>query len=106
MSDSVELKARVYLADGKVKVQMLTGERACLIVTGSGNHTYSVLFDNGWACSCPSRNLCAHIIAAKLITNLRPREHTRIGPEDTDITEFLNQFHIPDPDDSYWESTD
>lgn len=73
MSEAVEKKALDYLTSGKVKVLRHSAFSAEIEVQGSDPVPYTVLFANAtWACSCPARKpLCAHVLAAKLISPLR-----------------------------------
>jgi len=72
MSEGSEVKARTYLTDGKVKVLSCNAKTAVIEVSGSDSTPYVVQFNGVWACDCPARKpLCAHVIAAQLVTVLR-----------------------------------
>lgn len=73
MSEVSEKKALLYLTEGKVQV-LEHDDASCLItVQGSDKEPYNVIYGNAvWHCTCPARKaLCAHVIAAKLISPLR-----------------------------------
>lgn len=73
MSEASEKKALEYLVSGKVKVLEHDAYSALITVQGSDTGPYNVIFGNAtWVCSCPARKpLCAHVVAAKLISPLR-----------------------------------
>lgn len=73
-------KALRYIADGRVKIGALDkagGEivHAVVHVRGSREEPYVVRFNGSiWACDCDARvPRCAHSIAARLITDTRPK---------------------------------
>jgi hypothetical protein len=69
-------KALRYLAEGRVRVIECHEDEGLLVadVRGTGA-SYAVVHDSeGWSCDCEARTECAHIIALKQVTVLRPRE--------------------------------
>lgn len=92
-------KAKQYLGAGSVKVLALDASRASVQVTGSGN--YLLQFNGaGWQCSCPAKTECAHILACKLITNLRPLQSVTLGGADPELQAFLDAYPANRPDDN------
>lgn len=94
MSEASEKKAHQYLTGGKVRV-IEHDDSSCLItVQGSGKEPYSVIFGNAtWHCSCPARKpLCAHVIAAKLISPLRTEVKGLAPLKDPEIDDLLGDL--------------
>lgn len=65
---AVSVKARRYLAEGRVRVLRVDGDAATVEVRGG--ELYRVECVRGsWVCSCPARtSRCAHVVAAELVT--------------------------------------
>ena len=76
MRENVEAKAKRYLAEGRVRVQLCDEESGVASAEVRGNGAvYAVDHDDkGWHCDCPARTRCAHIIALESVMVLRPRE--------------------------------
>lgn len=95
MSEASEKKAHEYLTTGKVRVLEHDDSSALITVQGSAKEPYNVIFGNAtWHCSCPARKpLCAHVIAAKLISPLR-KEAKGLNPDkDPEIDAVLGDLH-------------
>lgn len=89
MSAATETKAKKYLADGKVKVRLHGRENALIEVQGSEATPYEVKFSGVWSCNCPARMMCAHIIAARLISPLVEKERPSLGTVDAEILKLI-----------------
>jgi uncharacterized Zn finger protein len=69
-SESVESKAARYLAEGRVKVRVVTPDRVEADVRGSNDAIYTTTRKGRrWACDCPAWQCrCSHVIAVELVT--------------------------------------
>ena len=68
MRESVEEKARRYLAEGRVVVELVSEDEICARCRGGGA-IYKLGLEGGeWFCSCPARGRCAHLLALQLVT--------------------------------------
>lgn len=61
-------KAHRYLAEGRVQVQLANAMQLRVTVQGSEPYRLEWVRRDGWHCSCPARRLCAHLVAAQLVT--------------------------------------
>lgn len=96
-SAKTQAKAAQYLQHGHVKVQEHSETAALFHVYGSGgfdSDPYHVKFGGEWTCDCPARVVCAHVVACKIISELRPE------PSDTEGSS--NPVPQPAPDMSGW----
>src|SRR4051812_41154597 len=75
MSQASADKAHRYLIEGRVQVMSADDETAWVEVHGSDSEPYVVRFAKGvWWCNCPARKpLCAHVVAARLVSPLRAK---------------------------------
>ena len=66
--ENAKTKALRYLTEGRVQIRAATNRAVRAEVRGSG-HLYQVSFDSrqGWACSCPAKGLCSHLIATQTV---------------------------------------
>jgi len=65
--ESVKVKGRRYLTDGRLVVELAQSGYFRATVRGGGE-VYVVTFGRGgWHCTCPARGLCAHLVAAHRI---------------------------------------
>lgn len=71
ISADVEAKARRYLADGRVHLQLVVPDEVRALVSGSAEHPYLVrwLPRADWRCTCPAARTCAHIRAVGIVTS-------------------------------------
>lgn len=95
MSQASEDKALAYLAEGRIKVIQATPTEALIHAHGSGKDPYDVRYQAGiWTCSCPARKpLCAHVIAAHLISPLRDGDSGNLSQNlDPEIDKILADF--------------
>jgi uncharacterized Zn finger protein len=70
--ESVELKGRRYLTEGRLHVLSVDVDRARATCRGNGE-TYCVGCDaHGWYCTCPARGRCAHLVALMLVVDAVP----------------------------------
>ena len=76
MRENVETKARRYLTEGRVRIQLCNEESGVVDAEVRGNGAvYRVDHDeHGWSCDCQARTECAHIFALKNVMVLMPRE--------------------------------
>jgi uncharacterized Zn finger protein len=66
--ESVDDKAKRYLAEGRVLVERVADDEVSATVRGGGD-LYRVSHQRGgWDCSCPARTRCAHLVAVGRIT--------------------------------------
>ncbi len=76
--DLVERKAARLLADGKLTVLEVTGDRIRATCVGDSGKTWHLGWWKGrWGCQCPSnafRRGCAHELALKRVVNEPVRE--------------------------------
>ena len=70
MRETVEAKARRYLAEGRLTVTAVNGDMVAGVCRGSGAIYYlGHEPGRGWHCSCPVRSdQCAHLEALRLVT--------------------------------------
>jgi uncharacterized Zn finger protein len=67
--ETVDAKARRYLAEGRVRIRIVGPNRVSAEVYGTDGAIYrSGLDESGWRCNCPARKECCHISALKLAT--------------------------------------
>jgi hypothetical protein len=76
---TIDVKARQYLAQARVKVVRVAPADALVLVQGSKEEPYPVrLHGDAWVCPCEARTWrCAHIVAARLVV-----------PEDMEVAGF------------------
>ena len=69
MRESIESKAKRYLAERRLTVNVVSADLVAATCRSDG-----VLYDTGWtpqlgwSCSCPALHRCAHITALQAIT--------------------------------------
>lgn len=62
-------KARRYLVEGRVVIEIAGRAGVVALVRGDGTH-HRVSYDRGgWYCTCPARGRCAHLLAVGLIVS-------------------------------------
>ena len=87
--DPTEVKARRYLAEGRVHVIASSWRGITADVTGD-HDVYHVSVDpKGWACSCPSMTRCSHAIAVALVWD---------DTTDTELEDGLAEYEEDDPE--------
>jgi uncharacterized Zn finger protein len=67
--ESARDRGRRLLAEGRVNVRRVDGDRVDATCRGSADLTYSLGWQRGtgWHCSCPAYgNACAHLVALRL----------------------------------------
>jgi uncharacterized Zn finger protein len=70
-------KAARYLAEGRLTVHHADGQT--VRASCRGQREYGLGFDGGsWACSCPARRECAHLVALRLVAV------AKVAPTDQD----------------------
>lgn len=72
--ESVDVKARRYLAEGRLQLHRIDTDEIRGHCRGDGA-TYSLGWNpaDRWWCSCPAaRGRCAHLVALKLVAVRRP----------------------------------
>ncbi len=83
--DLVERKAARLLADGKLTVLEVTGDRIRATCVGDSGKTWHLGWWKGrWGCQCPSnafRRGCAHELALKRVVNEPVREPAGLTAE-------------------------
>jgi uncharacterized Zn finger protein len=68
MPETVEQKARRYLAEGRLVVALVAPDEIRARCRGGGAEYELGLEAGEWSCSCPARGRCAHVIALQLVT--------------------------------------
>ena len=70
MRETVDEKARRYLAEGRITVVYLTGSRLRAEAHGSRRDTVERKGEgrSPWVCSCRAYKRCAHLAAVELVT--------------------------------------
>ena len=78
MTETVDAKAQRYLAEGRLQIVAVRGDRVKGQVRGSAGELYVVehVGAGRWRCSCPSSRRCAHIAAVALVTTPQRAEVT------------------------------
>jgi uncharacterized Zn finger protein len=72
VKENAEVKARRYLAEGRLQVEHVDGHSIRAICRGTGE-IYELGYERGrWACTCPAFGRCAHLYALMLVTR-RPK---------------------------------
>jgi hypothetical protein len=67
--ENARAKARRYLGEGRLIVQLVNNERIDATCRGGGE-TYQLGHDGrGWWCSCDARTTCSHLHALMLVTD-------------------------------------
>lgn len=70
MRENAAAKARRYLTEGRVVVEIAARAGVLALVRGDGaHHRVSHTPSQGWACTCPARGRCAHLLAVGLIVS-------------------------------------
>lgn len=76
MRESAFLKARRYLAEGRLTITAVGPNMVAGTCRGDGQ-VYQLGWAGRWYCNCPALTPhCAHLLAARLVT-LTPRGATR-----------------------------
>ncbi len=71
--ENAQTKGRRYLAEGRLIVTVANSHAVSAICRGGGA-LYQLGFGRGgWACTCPAKSLCAHLVALQLVTAPRGR---------------------------------
>lgn len=67
--ESAHDKGRRYLVEARLSVLDVHSGRALLSCRGDSGVLYRVVYEHpaGWACPCPVRGLCSHLVAAQLV---------------------------------------
>lgn len=74
MRENAEVKARRYLVEGRVVVEIAGRAGVLALVRGGGaHHRVSYSPSQGRACTCPARGQCCHLLAVGLIVSQPPR---------------------------------
>jgi hypothetical protein len=73
-TENVEQKARRYLAEGRLVVELVDPAAGLVVASCAGAEgTYKLGRDpkNGeWRCTCPAPRKCSHLIALRLVVRL------------------------------------
>ncbi len=72
-SETTQEKAKRYLGEGRLTIRSFSRSSGVVVafVVGDSGLMYRAEWssDTGWLCNCPDREqLCAHVIALRLIT--------------------------------------
>jgi hypothetical protein len=74
MREAVDVKARRYLIEGRLRILDVTATSVMSHCVGDSAAIYDCGFANDdWFCNCPAVGRCAHVAALQL-TVFRPRE--------------------------------
>lgn len=66
--ESAPDKARRYLSEGRVVVQVVGPLGVLAKVRGQGAEHLVTFTSQGWHCACPAMRDCSHLIAVGLVT--------------------------------------
>lgn len=68
--ETTTAKAQRYLAEGKLTIDLLLGDRVYATAHGEAGDVYRLghTAERGWECSCPARRGCAHLAALRTVT--------------------------------------
>jgi uncharacterized Zn finger protein len=71
--ENVNAKGARYLAEGRLIVTRVSGDRVSASCRGDGE-VYELGHElaRGWHCDCPARGDCCHLVALRLVTARRP----------------------------------
>jgi hypothetical protein len=79
--ETVEEKARRYLAEGRIVVTRVLGDTVDAVCQGeTGSWELGHRPGQGWFCSCPVRGRCSHLAGLWLITIRRRPPVQATGP--------------------------
>ncbi len=79
VSESIEAKARRYLADGRLHIVRVDGATVRAICAGSAQYPLGRDPGRGSWCRCPARGMCAHLRALQLVTSPERKQAERGG---------------------------
>ena len=69
MRESVHVKGKRYLLEGRLVVRLVNDERVEATCRGGGA-SYELSHDGSrWRCSCPALGHCAHLVALQLVVD-------------------------------------
>ena len=75
--ESVPVKARRYLAEGRLTVRRVAGPHIDALCRGDGTvHRLGHTPARGWHCTCPARTRCSHLLALGLVIDLAAYPNT------------------------------
>ena len=67
--ENVKEKGSRLLVQGRLRVTKVDGNLIVAECRGDSGRVYELSHDNGhWACSCPARTACSHLVALWLVT--------------------------------------
>ncbi len=90
-SAKVVAKAHGLLTAGRVRVVEYGPDRGHFEVQGSAEEPYDVKVLRGvWACTCPAKLECAHLVAVKLVASGQPPLTVELGTRDPDLDALLD----------------
>lgn len=67
MRESVDIKGRRYLIEGRLQVLSVNGPVVQAICRGNGQLYRLGHDDQGYFCDCPARSKCSHLVALQLV---------------------------------------
>ena len=70
MRESVETKAERYLIQGRVSIVSADDRSITASVKGDSGHYTAARNHSRWACSCPARGRCCHLLALQRVCSL------------------------------------
>jgi uncharacterized Zn finger protein len=68
--ESAQTKGRRYLLEGRLKLKHVSDRLIVANCRGDQGDVYALGWDpdrNEWACTCPARGHCAHLVALTLV---------------------------------------
>jgi uncharacterized Zn finger protein len=67
--ENAAARGRRYLAEGRLVVARVDEKAIVATCRGSGEvHDVTWFSGRGWACTCPARGTCSHLVALQLVT--------------------------------------
>lgn len=74
MRESASVKARRYLAEGRLIVRQVDDVSVRAVCRGDAAlYRLSHTIEHGWTCDCPAVGRCAHLLALGLVVAIGPR---------------------------------
>lgn len=64
--ENIATKGRRYLIEGRLTIRYVGVNRIAAHCRGT-EETHTLGFDEDWACSCPAKGRCSHLVALQLV---------------------------------------
>ena len=80
MRESVHVKGRRLLAEGRLDIRAVDGRTIAARIRGDAGEVYCLGYSRDWYCTCPAATRCSHLVALQLVT-LKPLPTQGTGKE-------------------------